>query len=151
MSASFRFDLERVRRVRERAESDAQVELAGALSRLADGEQGLRAADVELEHARERQRAVVVAPSAIAAAELRDMQAYVERSESRRRASEAERDRLAQAAAERGGELERASREHEMLKRLRERRLAEHARELARQEAVALDEIAVIRAHRGRT
>ncbi|HEX5308106.1 MAG TPA: hypothetical protein VFW38_03405 [Solirubrobacteraceae bacterium] len=148
MSASFRFSLERVRALRERAESDAQVELVGAIARLADGEEGLRAADLELESAREQQRAAAVVPSATAAVELRDRQAYLERSEANRRASEDERDRLAEVASERGAELERASRDHQMLQRLRERRLLEHQRELAREEAVALDEIAVTRAHR---
>jgi flagellar FliJ protein len=144
----FRFRLERVRALRERKETLAKVELAGALSRLSGRERELRAVDADLQRALEEQRAATAESAMVSPAELLERQAFLEQVEARRGASAGELEREAAEVVDRDAELSSAAAEHEMLKRLRERRREEHDREAARLEAGALDEIAVTRAHR---
>jgi flagellar protein FliJ len=146
---AFRFRLERVRAVRERKETLAKVELAGALSRLSSREQELLAADAELERAQQEQRLATAESKTISAAELRERQAFLEQVEARRGASAGELERQAAEVVDRDAELSSAVGEHEMLKRLRERRRDEHDREAGRVEADTLDELAVTRFRRG--
>ncbi len=147
----FRFRLERVRAVRERKETLAKLELAGALSRLSSSEENLRAADADVERALTEQRAAMTGSASVGAADLLERQAFLERVEAHRGASSDELARQAAEVGDRDAELTVAAGEHEMLKRLRDRRRVEHDREVARQEGNALDEIAVMRAQRGPT
>lgn len=135
--------------MRERKETLAKLELAGALSRLSSSEQNLRAADADVERAVEEQRAAMAGSAGAGAAEMLERQVFLERVEARRGASAEELARQAAEVGARDAELTVAAGEHEMLKRLRDRRRSEHDREAARQENNALDEIAVMRAQRG--
>lgn len=146
---SFRFRLERVRAVRERRETLAKQELADAITRLLATREELHSAGARLEDARGHQRRAA-AEGPIGAEELRARQAFLERSEAQMREHESELRRHEQAVTEREGELTAAAGEHEMLKRLKERRRGEHEREQARIESGLIDEMASAR-FRGRT
>lgn len=147
---SSRFRLERVRAVRERKEKLAQRELADALSRRSDTAAELHDAEQELEHAREVQRIAAVRGGSESAAELLARQAFLERTEAHRRQRVSELELRDAEVAQRDAALATAATEHKMLERLSERRRGERARELARREIGALDEIATIRAIRSR-
>lgn len=140
---SFRFRLERVRALRERREKLAQEELARSISRLSDSRDGLRSAEAELEHALELQRSA--AAQTLGGSELRDRQAFVERVEAERRRRQADLARSEADVADRSAKLLAAASDHEMLRRLRERRRVEHDREAARRENNLIDEIAAAR------
>jgi flagellar FliJ protein len=143
-ASSFRFRLERVRALRERRERLAQEALARSISGLNRSEAQLRSAEETVEQARAEQRDIV-APGAVDAAELQARQAYLERTEAERGARAADL-RLNEAEVEKdNASLALAAREHEMLKRLRERRRTEHDRELARVDQNMLDEITTVR------
>ena len=143
--ASFRFRLERVRAVRERRESLAKQELAKSITRLSSSEAELRHADCDLEQARAEQRDVAQTTGPVGAAELLARQAFLERVEAERRLRAVELVRSEAEVKERNATLVTAASEHEMLKRLRERRRGEYDRELARVERNVLDEIATVR------
>lgn len=132
--------------VREREETLAKLELAGALSQLSSREDDLRVAEEELERALGEQRLATVESQTISATELLERQAFLEHVEARRRASASELQRQTVEVADRDAELSSAAGEHEMLKRLRERQREEHEREVARKESNALDELTVMRA-----
>ena len=85
---SFRFRLERVRALRERAEDEAKEAFAGAMMDRQRSEQEMDDAAQRVARARESQLSAAAAP--ISATELMARQAYLERSE---RAHEASRDR----------------------------------------------------------
>ena len=142
MTPSFRFRLERVRAVRERKEKLAQRQLADALTRRSSSVSELRSAEDRVEHALEQQRS---APPLLSGGELLARQAFLERSEAQRSASERELQRRDAEVAARDAELTAAATEHEMLNRLRERRRREHEQEVARRELGVIDEIATSR------
>jgi flagellar export protein FliJ len=141
----FRFRLERVRAVRERAEDLAKQELAQALSRRSDTEVDLRAAEAQLERAHVEQRALTVEQRALGADELLARQAFLERVEAQHGAHAVELSRREAEVSERDAELASAAGEHEMIERLRERQRGEHGRELANREQGALDELTASR------
>jgi flagellar export protein FliJ len=145
---SFRFRLERVRAIRERRERLAQQELAQSIVRLSSSEDELRSADSELEQALSEQRDVAATTAPIGAGELLARQVFLERVEAERRLRVVELAHSEAEVAERNATLATAASEHEMLKRLRERRRGEHDREIARQESNVLDEIATARHRR---
>jgi flagellar export protein FliJ len=128
--------------VRERKENLAKQELASALSRLSGSEQTLRTLEADLQHAREEQRAATSQSNTVDATELAARQAFLERIEVQRGTGARELREHEQDVCARDLELVRAAREHEMLKRLKERQHSEHDREMDRREQVALDEIA---------
>jgi flagellar export protein FliJ len=142
---SFRFRLERVRAVRERRERLAQQQLATSISRLSSSEAELRSADSDVEHARAEQRDAAGVSGRVGASELLARHMFLERVEAERRARALELARSEAEVAEMGERLATAATEHEMLKRLRERRRGEHDLELKRREQATLDEIATIR------
>jgi flagellar export protein FliJ len=133
--------------VRERRERLAQQELARSIDRLAGSEAELRSTECDLERVRDEQRDAAAGTQG--AEELRARQAFLERVESERVQRELELHRSEAEVEERNQLLTAAATEHEMLKRLRERRRGEHNREVARLEAGALDEIASARYRRG--
>jgi flagellar FliJ protein len=138
---SFRFRLERVRALRERAEDEAKEAFAGAMMDRVRSEQEMEDAAQRVAQAREAQLDAAAAP--ISATELMARQAYLERSE---RAHQASRDDLSRrdlALDERREELTEAARDRQALERLKENRRIEFVREQARIEANDLDEIAL--------
>jgi flagellar protein FliJ len=142
---SFRFRLERVRALRERRETLAKQDLAGAISRMTATEQDLSRAEETLEHARAQQRELASPLASVAGGDLLARQAFLERVEGQRRARASELSQREAEVLQRGAELTVAAGEHEMLNRLKERRRGEHSREADRRERNILDEIATVR------
>ena len=70
-------------------------------------------------------------------------QAYLERTETARRATRHDLDCRELEVADRRDELRQAARDRQALERLKERRRAEYQREAARIESLMLDEIAI--------
>jgi flagellar FliJ protein len=138
---SFRFRLERVRALRERAEDEAKEAFAGAMMDRARSEQDVEDAAKRIVDARQSQLQAVAAPSN--AADLMARQAYLERTERLHQASQADLHRRDQVVAERRDELTEAARGRQALERLKESRRQEFVREQERIEAANLDEIAL--------
>jgi len=147
METPFRFGLERVRELRAHDEERAKEQFAASLSQRVRGEALLRAADERLRDA----RADSGAPHGLTvdSATLVSRQAWVERLE-RSKADAELRLRSYDAELEaRRVSLTDASRNREVLDRLRERQREAHRRDAARREGAVLDEIA-LRTHRVR-
>ncbi len=138
---SFRFRLERVRALRERAEDEAKEAFAGAMMDRVRSEQEMDDAARRVAQAREAQLDATAAP--ISAIDLMARQAYLERSERAHQASQADLNRRDQALEERREELTEAARDRQALERLKENRRVEFQREQQRIEAADLDEIAL--------
>ncbi len=138
---SFRFRLERVRALRERAEDEAKEAFAGAMMERVRSEQEMADAAQRVAQAREAQLDATATP--MSATELMARQAYLERSERAHQASRDDLNRRDQALEERREELTEAARERQALERLKENRRLEFVREQERIEAADLDEIAL--------
>jgi flagellar FliJ protein len=138
---SFRFRLERVRALRERSEDVAKEALAGALHQHRLSEEQLRAAEDSMAQARAAQ--LDAAARASSASDLLARQAYLERTEQAHQASQQNLQRHEVEVEKRRQALTAAARDREALERLKEHRRADHERETARQEGLALDEIAI--------
>jgi flagellar FliJ protein len=138
---SFRFRLERVRALRERAEDEAKEAFAGAMLDRLRSEQETEEAAQRIAQAREAQLDATAAP--ISATELMARQAYLERSERAHAASMEDLSRRDQAVEQRREELTEAARERQALERLKENRRNEFMRAQAAAEAMVLDEIAL--------
>ncbi len=138
---SFRFRLERVRALRERAEDEAKEAFAGAMMDRVRSEQEMEDAANRVAQAREAQLGASAAP--MSAVDLMARQAYLERSERAHQASRDDLSRRDQALEERREELTEAARERQALERLKENRRLEFVAEQARIEAADLDEIAL--------
>jgi flagellar protein FliJ len=138
---SFRFRLERVRALRERAEDEAKEAFAGAMMDRLRSEQEMQDAAQRVARAREAQLSAAAAP--ISATELMARQAYLERSERAHQASRDDLHRRDLTLDERRDELTEAARERQALERLKENRRIEFVAEQARIEAADLDEIAL--------
>ncbi len=139
---AFRFRLERVRAVRERAEKLAKQDLAQAISRRSSTEDELRATEANIAQAHVEQRSAVAEPGLISAGELQVRQSFLERIEAQRNGHARELAQREAEVAESDAKLTAAASEHEMLNRLRDRHRGEHDREAARVERNSLDEIA---------
>jgi flagellar protein FliJ len=144
---AFKFRLEDVRALRERAENRAKGELADSLATLRDGEDALRRAEQARQAARGTFREH--ATGGRSAGELQAAQAYLERAERSRLAADRDVSRREADVEARRESLMLAARERELLERLKSRRRAEHASKAVKAEAAALDELAVSR-HRAR-
>jgi flagellar protein FliJ len=138
---SFRFRLERVRVLRERAEDEAKEAFAGAMMDRLRSEQEMQDAAQRVAGAREAQLSAAAAP--ISATELMARQAYLERSERAHQASRDDLHRRDLTLDERRDELTEAARERQALDRLKENRRIEFVAEQARIEAADMDEIAL--------
>src|ERR1700757_140080 len=138
---SFRFRLERVRALRERAEDEAKEAFAGAMLDRVRSEQEMDDAARRVAQAREAQLDATATP--ISATELMARQAYLERSERAHAASKEDLSRREQTVEERREELTEAARERQALERLKEHRRNEFMRQQAAAEAMVLDEIAL--------
>ena len=139
------FALERVRAVRERAEEQAQEELASSLAVRTSGEAMLRAAADDVVGAHEARRSGSTAE--LSGAELIALQAYLERAERVRESAALELDRREAEVEARRAALTVRSQERQVLERLKDRRRADHHREMERRESALLDEMA-LNAHR---
>ncbi len=143
----FKFRLERVRALRESVEDQAKEELAASLSVRMKGEAMLEAASESFAHAKATRRGAT--EIAASGDQLVAAQAYLERTEQERLAAELELGRREAEVDQRRIALQSAARERQVLERLKERRKADHIRELDRREGVLLDEMAIV-GHRRR-
>jgi len=139
--SSFRFRLERVRALRERREDAAKEELAGAMLRHRRCEKEVQEAATRIANARAAQVDATRATSS--ATDLLARQAYLERAERAHQATRQNLQRHEVELVQRREALTQAARERQALERLKENRRAEHEREVARQEGLMLDEIAL--------
>jgi flagellar protein FliJ len=140
-SPSFRFRLERVRALRERAEDEAKQAFAGAMVQRLRSVQEMEDAAKRVEQARQAQLGAAAAP--VSAIDLMAHQAYLERSERAHQVSQDDLSRREQFVEQRRGELTEAARDRQALERLKEHRRVEFQREQDRIEVTALDEIAL--------
>jgi flagellar export protein FliJ len=142
---SFKFRLERVRSLRERAEEAAREELARELNHRVRGEALLRQATqaVDAAHATGR------GPAVTSGADLIAGQAWMERLEARRVDAVAELDRRDASVARSRAMLAERAREREAIQRIKRKRRAEHDAEVLRQAQIALDEVALTVHRRG--
>ena len=138
---SFRFRLERVRALRERAEDEAKEAFAGAMFDRLRSEREMEEAARRVVEARDAQLDATAAP--VSATELMARQAYLERSERAHEASKEDLSRREHTVEERREELTEAARDRQALERLKEHRRTEFLRERDRVDALALDEIAL--------
>jgi flagellar export protein FliJ len=138
---SFRFSLERVRALRERAEDTAREALAGAIQDHARTQVAMEQAAQAVLEARDAQLQVTSAP--VVGAELLARQAYLERSERDHRASLDAVGRSEIRVAQHRHTLTEAARNRQALERLKEHRRSDFEREQARLESIVLDEVAL--------
>ena len=139
--SSFRFSLERVHTLRQRTEDVAKEALAGAMQDRQRSERDVQETDEAIRRARRAQLDAGAAP--MSAQALIAHQAYLERSELAHRASQEVLGRSELVVAARRSELTEAARDRQALDRLEEHRRLDHDREVARQETLELDEIAL--------
>jgi flagellar protein FliJ len=139
--SSFRFRLERVRALRERREDAAKEELAGAMLRHRRCEEEVQAAADRIARARAAQVDTTRLPAS--ANDLMAHQAYLERAERAHQATRQSLQRQEVELLQRREALTQAARDRQALERLKENRRVEHEREVARQEGLMLDEIAL--------
>ena len=140
-SPPFKFRLERVRSLRERAEEQAKEQLAAGLAHRLRGESLLHEATRRAGEARSAAHSTVVGGAS--GADLVAAQLWVERAERQREAAALDLDRRDAEVDARRVVLARAARDHEVIARLKERRRADHDRESARREQAVLDEVAL--------
>jgi flagellar FliJ protein len=143
----FKFRLERVRALRESVEDQAKEDLAASLSVRMKGEAMLEAASESYAQAKATRRGATGGPAS--GDQLVAAQAYLERTEQERLAAELELGRREAEVDARRTALQSAARERQVLERLKDRRKADHVRELDRREGVLLDEMAIV-GHRRR-
>ena len=141
MTRPFQFRLERVRALRERAEEQAQEELANSLAIRLKGEAMLRAASESVDDAREARRRSSSAD--LSGADLIALQAYMERAQLQRESAALELDRREAEVDARRAALTQRSQERQVLEKLKERRAEDHRVESERRESVVLDEMAL--------
>jgi flagellar FliJ protein len=139
--STFRFSLERIRALRERTEDEAKEALAGAMQDQLRFERGVREAAEAMQRARDAQRGVTTA--ALDITQLMAHQAFLERSERAQLTSQEMLQRSEAKVQRRREVLTEAARDRQALEKLKEHRRADHEREVARQETIALDEIAL--------
>jgi flagellar FliJ protein len=140
----FKFRLERVHDIRRQAERGAQEELAGALGRQATEERSLGQVDETIEAARERFRDVASGTDAARPGDdLAATNAYLERLAGRRAVAVRDLNLSLGEVDRKRSSLELAARDRQALDRLRDRRRAEHDREMARAEGAHNDELAL--------
>jgi len=148
----FNFSLERVHKVRAHAEDRAKEELASSLAHRLRGEAQLQCVSDQLRAAHGAHADAVAGPGVLLdATTLRHRQAYLERLERTKLVAALELDRADAEVDARRGLLTGASREREVLDRLRDRQAASHAQAFARHQGALLDEIALQAHVRNRT
>jgi len=144
---TFTFGLERVRELREHVESQAKEHLAASLNQRMKGAAMLAAASDALAEAAAAGRPEEGAR--LSAADLMAHERWVQALKREAENAALSLDRLDAEVDARRVALGDASREREVLERLKGRKAAEHRAELARRESTELDEIA-LRMHQRR-
>lgn len=139
MSPDFR--LERVRALRERSEDLAREAYASSLQHKLRGEAMLRAAEENVEGARDAHRAIVGRP--LQGADLMALQGFRERTERARQDAAREAALRGAQHAGRREELSIASRDREALERLKTRHAEAWAQQSRRDEGAVNDELAL--------
>jgi flagellar FliJ protein len=143
-SPRFRFGLERVRELRAHDEDKAKEAFASSVQERVRGAALLAAAESQLDAAHDVHRGLGSALDAQpTGSDLISMQLWLERVEQSRREAERELQRRETDVIVRRSQMTEASQRRQALERLKERRAADHAAALARQDAVFLDEIAL--------
>jgi flagellar protein FliJ len=138
---TFTFGLERVRELREHAESQAKEELAASLNQRVRGAAMLAQASEQLATA-----AAAGRPTEGATRNAADLVAHERWMQALRREQENKAlslDRLDAEVDARRSALGDASRDREVLERLKERQHQAHKAEVARREGAELDELAL--------
>jgi flagellar FliJ protein len=138
---TFTFGLERVRELREHAESRAKEELAASLHQRLKGAAMLAAASERLSEAAEAGRPQEGATQS--AADFLAQERWLKALQREHEDASLSLDRLEAEVDARRGALGDASREREVLERLKQRKAAQHRAELARREGAELDELAM--------
>jgi flagellar protein FliJ len=138
---SFRFSLERVRALRERAEDAAREALAGAIQDHHRSRLAMEQAAQAMVMARDAQLQATDSP--VGADELLARQAYLERSERNHRASLDAVSRAEDVVVQQRHKVTEAARSRQALERLKDHRRADFEREQARLEGIVLDEVAL--------
>ena len=141
-SPPFKFRLERIRSVRESVEEQAKEDLAASLALRLRGEGMLRAAEAELEAARQN-RLQTGSGAPVSGIDLVAAQAYVEQAERRREARMLDLDRCDAEVETRRHALMQASQDRQALERLKDKKRREHDLESQRMVGVALDEMSL--------
>ena len=139
----FTFRLERVRELREHAEGQAKEQLAASLTQQVRGEAMLREASARLAAAADTRRAKE--GNVLNAADLVAQERWAQALERDHEAAEAALRRYEAEVDERRAALGEASKEREVLERLKSRQRDAHQAESARREGVELDEMAIQR------
>jgi flagellar FliJ protein len=139
----FKFRLERVHDIRRQRERGAQEELAAALGKQAGEEATLGQVEETIAEAREQFRGATGYGEVLSGIDLAASQAYLERLSGRRAVAVRDLNASRDEVGRRRSDLEAAARERQALDRLRDRRRAEHEREVARAESAQLDELAL--------
>ena len=141
MGKTFTFGLERVRELREHAESQAKEELAASLHQRLKGAAMLAAASERLAEAAQAGRPQEGARQSATdfIAQERWLQALKREHED----ASLSLDRLDAEVDARRNTLGEKSREREVLERLKQRKAAEHRADLLRREGAELDELAL--------
>jgi len=139
----FTFRLERVRELREHAEGQAKEQLAASLSQQMRGQAMLTQASARLAAAADARRAQE--GGVLSAADLVAHERWAQSLERDHEAAEAALQRYEAEVTERRGELGEASKDREVLERLKTRQREAHRLESARREGAELDEIALQR------
>ena len=141
MGKTFTFGLERVRELREHAESRAKEELAASLHQRLQGAAMLAAASDRLAQAADDGRPHEGARQS--ATDFIAQERWLQTLKREHEDASLSLDRLEAEVDARRSSLGDASRDREVLERLKQRRAAEHAAVLARREGVELDELAL--------
>ncbi len=139
--APFRFRLDRVLAMRERAEDEAKEALGAAMREhdaLADR---LAAAGAQLEGARASQAGT--SGTGFAIEQMLVHQAFIERAEREVQAAEMELSRQDAEVDARRVALQEAARERQVLDQLKDKQATAHRREADRVEAAEIDELAL--------
>jgi len=145
---SFRFRLERVRTIRERAEDQAREALSNELRVRAEGEVLLRAAADAVTAARDVGRSTASAGRSTAT-DFLSAQAFLERTERNRVEASLELARREAEVTARREVLAVAARDRQAIDKLKERQKSEHDAECARRAQNTLDELALAVHRRG--
>ena len=145
---SFRFRLERVRTIRERAEDQAREALSNELRVRAEGEVLLRAAADAVTAARDVGRSTASAGRS-SATDFLSAQAFLERTERNRVEASLELARREAEVTARREVLAVAARDRQAIDKLKERQKSEHDAEWARRAQNTLDELALAVHRRG--
>jgi flagellar FliJ protein len=129
-------------------EDQRREEFAASLALRLKGEGMLRAAEADLENAKDMSRSTGT-HAVVSGTDLIAAQAWVEAAERRRQARELDLERHDTEVQARREALQQASQDRQALERLKDKRRQEHNLESQRVAAIALDEMALNMHRRG--